>query len=127
MNLSLLILSAFQDGKYTIRKLPITKLGGRDPETGRKVIGNVRGGSKQKYRWIDWKRLPDDWDRSKDLVEKVIAVKYDPMRDAKIMLTGYEEKLRWQIATSTIKVKKYPFANRETGQLHDFGIIRSPL
>jgi hypothetical protein len=30
-----------EDGKYTIRKLPITKLGGRDPVTGIKVIGRV--------------------------------------------------------------------------------------
>ncbi len=27
-----------KDGKYTIKPLPITKLGGRDPVTGRKVV-----------------------------------------------------------------------------------------
>jgi hypothetical protein len=53
-----------EDGKYTIKKLPMTKLGGRDPETGRKVIGRVGGGAKRKFRWIDWLRMPADWDRN---------------------------------------------------------------
>ena len=35
----------------------VTKLGGRHPVTGRKVIEGVGGGSKQKARWIDWLRL----------------------------------------------------------------------
>ena len=51
-----------EDKKYTIKKLPMTKLGGRDPETGRKVIARVGGGAKRKFRWIDWRRLPTDWD-----------------------------------------------------------------
>ena len=33
-------------------------MGGRDPITGRKIIGRWGGGSKWKYRWIDWQRLP---------------------------------------------------------------------
>ena len=67
-----------EDGKYTIKKLNgkriqshplksdckvliktfllVTKLGGRHPVTGRKVIEGVGGGSKQKARWIDWLR-----------------------------------------------------------------------
>ena len=34
----------------------MTRLGGRDPVTGRKIIGRVGGGSKRKWRWIDWQR-----------------------------------------------------------------------
>ena len=36
--------------------ISVTKLGGRHPVTGRKVIEGVGGGSKQKARWIDWLR-----------------------------------------------------------------------
>lgn len=89
-----------EDGKYTIRKLPLVKLGGRDPETGRKIIGQVGGGSKQKFRWIDYQRIPDDWPRDgPDLVEKVIHLAYDPVRKPILALTGYKDKLRWQTAT----------------------------
>jgi hypothetical protein len=61
-----------EDKKYTIKKLPMTKLAGRDPVTGRKVIQRVGGGAKRKFRWIDWRRLPADWDRNgPDLVRVV--------------------------------------------------------
>lgn len=93
-----------EDGKYTIKKLDVTKLGGRHPVTGRKVIEGVGGGSKQKARWIDWYRLPEDFPRDGSVLEeRVILIKYDPMRDAKICLTGYGDKLRWQIATDKLK------------------------
>lgn len=92
-----------EDGQYTIKKLPVTKLGGRNPETGRKVIQRFGGGSKQKYRWIDWRRLPADWNKEEDYVERVLSLNYDPCRDARIMLTGHGEKLRWQIATTTVQ------------------------
>ena len=61
------------DGKYTIKKLPMMKLAGRDPVTGRKVVQGYRGGAKKLFRWIDWRRLPADWDKNgPDLV--IIAV-----------------------------------------------------
>jgi len=93
-----------EDGKYTIKKLDVTKLGGRHPLTGRKVIEAVGGGSKQKARWIDWHRLPQDWPRDGTVLEeRVNMIKYDPMRDAQICMTGYGDKLRWQLATSKMK------------------------
>jgi len=93
-----------ENGEYTIRKLSMTKLGGRHPGTGRKVIEGVGGGSKRKWRWIDWHRLPQDWPRDGSVLEeRVCSIHYDPNRDAKIALTGYGEKLRWQIATNKIK------------------------
>jgi hypothetical protein len=62
-----------EDGKYTIKKLPMTKLGGRDPVTGRKVIQRSGGGAKRLYRWIDWRRLPKDWDMNgPDLVREFL-------------------------------------------------------
>jgi len=89
-----------EDGRYTIKPLQVTKLGGRDPETGRKVIGRVGGGSKQKHRWIDFRRWPQHMDpEGPDLVERVLYVRYDPMRKPMIALTGCGVHLRWQIAT----------------------------
>jgi len=93
-----------EDGKYTIKKLDVTKLGGRHPITGRKVIEGVGGGSKQKARWIDWHRLPADWPKDDSVLEeRVNLIRYDPMRKAKICMTGYGDKLRWQIATDKMK------------------------
>lgn len=92
-----------EDGKYTHLPLKVTKLGGRHPITGQKVIEGVGGGSKQKHRWVDLHRLPLDWDREQLLEERVVEVRYDPMRDAQIMLTGYGKVLRWQLATDKVK------------------------
>jgi len=89
------------DGLYTIKKLGMTKMGGRHPVTGRKVIEGVGGGSKRKWRWIDNHRLPKDWPRDGSVLEeRVLGIFYDPNQDAKIALTGYDDKLRWQVATS---------------------------
>jgi len=93
-----------EDGKYTIKKLDVTKLGGRSPVTGKKVIEGVGGGSKQKARWIDWLRLPAEFPRDGSVLEeRVIQISYDPMRKAMITMTGWEDKLRWQVATDKIK------------------------
>merc|ERR1719400_2315270 len=100
-----------EDGKYTIKKLKTTKLGGRDQVTGRKVIGMWGGGHKHRARWIDWRRLPADWDvNGPDLFERVIKICYDPMRPSKLALTGYGEKMRWQIATSSMEEDAKDFA-----------------
>ena len=78
-----------ENGRYTIVPLKVTKLGGRDPETGRKVIGRVGGGHKQKHRWIDLRRWPQHMDpEGPDLVERVLYLRYDPMRKPWIALTG---------------------------------------
>lgn len=92
-----------EDGKYTIEPLSVRKLGGRDPVTGRKIIQMVGGGSKQKFRWVDWKRLPDDWPRDKDYVERVLEICYDPMRSSKLALTCHQDKLRWQLALTEMQ------------------------
>jgi len=93
-----------EDGKYTVKPLKITKLGGRHPITGRKVIQGVGGGRKQRFRWIDWVRLPADWPRDGTVLEeRVTMLKYDPLRAAQIMMTGYGTHLRWQVATDQVK------------------------
>ena len=63
-----------EDGKYTIKKLPMTKLAGRDPVTGRKVIQGFRGGAKRKFRWIDWRRMPIDWDPNGPDLVSIFAI-----------------------------------------------------
>jgi hypothetical protein len=73
-----------EDEKYTVKKLPMTKLGGRDPVTGRKVVQGIRGGAKRYFRWIDWRRLPADWDKNgPDLVpfsqQFLLYVRMGPM------------------------------------------------
>jgi len=93
-----------EDGVYTIKKLAVTKMGGRSPVTGRKVIEAVGGGSKQRARWIDWLRLPADWPRDGAVLEeRVLQISYDPMRDAQICMTAYADKLRWQVATDRLR------------------------
>eukprot|EP00088_Acartia_fossae_P000177 TRINITY_DN10058_c1_g1_i2.p1 TRINITY_DN10058_c1_g1~~TRINITY_DN10058_c1_g1_i2.p1 ORF type:complete len:376 (-),score=65.82 TRINITY_DN10058_c1_g1_i2:207-1334(-) len=92
------------DGLYTTKKLPMQKLGGRDSTTGRKVIEGVGGGSKRKFRWLDNHRLPADWPRDGSVLEeRVLGIFYDPNRDTKLALTGYDDKLRWQIATDKLE------------------------
>ncbi|XP_040566555.1 large ribosomal subunit protein uL2m [Lepeophtheirus salmonis] len=93
--------------KYTIKKLDITKLGGRDPETGRKVVEGIGGGSKQKARWIHPHRFPKEEESLSDedvFLEKVISVCYNPLSDAQIALTAYGKKMRWILAVEGLSV-----------------------
>jgi len=93
------------DGLYTIRKLKMHKMGGRHPVTGRKVVEGIGGGSKRRFRWIDWHRLPADWPRDGSVMqERVLGIFYDPNQDAQIALTCWEDKMRWQVATNKIKI-----------------------
>eukprot|EP00096_Caligus_rogercresseyi_P014660 TRINITY_DN7177_c0_g1_i1.p1 TRINITY_DN7177_c0_g1~~TRINITY_DN7177_c0_g1_i1.p1 ORF type:complete len:348 (-),score=90.20 TRINITY_DN7177_c0_g1_i1:90-1106(-) len=92
---------------YTIKKLAIRKLGGRDPVTGRKVVEGIGGGSKQKARWIHPHRFPKEEEglSSEDVfVEKVISVCYNPLSDAQIALTAYGNKMRWILAVEGLQV-----------------------
>ena len=85
------------------------------PKLEKNPIRNLFSFSTEKYvEFVDsysenlWKtcrelgyRLPEDWPRDgEDLVEKVVSINYDPNRKPMIALTGYDDKLRWQIATS---------------------------
>ncbi|KAG7166199.1 39S ribosomal protein L2-like [Homarus americanus] len=80
-----------QDGQYTVKPLKTTKLGGRDPETGRIIVGTLGGGAKRNYRWIDWFRYgPKD---GTFLEERVIKILYDPNRSARIALVAHGDNL----------------------------------
>ncbi|KAK8771939.1 hypothetical protein V5799_024819 [Amblyomma americanum] len=89
------------DRVYTTEKLPIRKLGGRDPVTGRVVVRTIGGGMKRYFRWIDHKRLPNE-DGSK-LEERVYQVRYDPLRTAHLALVASGGHKRWLTATEGVK------------------------
>jgi hypothetical protein len=55
--------------KYTIKPVPYTNMAGRDPVTGRVVVGTLGGGLKHPLLWVDYTRhIPEG---SPPLVEKV--------------------------------------------------------
>lgn len=87
--------------KYTMTKLPIQKLAGRDPVTGRVVVGTLGGGSKQKYRMVDhvMRPLADGSPR----VEVVLNLVYDPLRTCRVAVVGHGDKLRYVIAHEEMK------------------------
>ena len=66
-------------------------------------VAEVGGGHKQRYRWVDSLRIPKDWPKDKELVEKVLSISYDPLRTSCLALTGYDDKMRWQLATTNMK------------------------
>ncbi|XP_054721105.1 39S ribosomal protein L2, mitochondrial-like [Uloborus diversus] len=91
-----------EDGKYTIKPLPIIKMGGRHPETGRVVVRTIGGGHKKRFRWVDYKREgPED---GTTLEEKVFQVRYDPCRTARIALVASGDHKRWILASENMKV-----------------------
>ena len=48
-------------------------------------------------------RIPKDWPKDTELIEKVLSIHYDPLRTSCLALTGYGDKLRWQLATTNMK------------------------
>lgn len=76
----------------------LKKTGGRDSQ-GRVSSRHRGGGSRQKYRIIDFKRNKDN------INAKVATVEYDPVRNARIALLNYEDgEKRYIIAPLGIKV-----------------------
>lgn len=59
------------------------------------------GGSRQKYRMIDFTR--NAISETDPLVEKVVAVRYDPLRSADIALVASGNHKRWIIAGEHMK------------------------
>ena len=77
---------------------PLTKKGGRN-SYGRITVRHRGGGSKRKYRIIDFKRTKDD------IQAKVVALEYDPNRSAHIALLQYlDGEKRYIIAPYGLKV-----------------------
>ncbi len=76
----------------------IRKHGGRNNQ-GRVTVRHRGGGSKRRYRIIDFKR------NKFDCAAQVIAVEYDPNRSARIALVEYEDgERRYIIAPLGLKV-----------------------
>ena len=76
----------------------LKKSGGRN-NRGRITVRRRGGGSKRKYRLIDFKR--DKY----DVLGEVIAIEYDPNRSARIALIKYPDaELRYIIWPDKLKV-----------------------
>ncbi|VDD86466.1 unnamed protein product [Enterobius vermicularis] len=89
-------------GKYTHEPLRINRLGGRDPETGRKVNQHIGGGVKFDYYMIDFhRRGPNEEGKTYD--ERVIEVRRDPNRTSHIALVAGKEGKRWILATENMR------------------------
>ncbi|CAG0921641.1 unnamed protein product [Notodromas monacha] len=92
-----------EDGKYTIDPLPVTKLAGRDPVTGRVVVGTRGGGFKFKFRWLDNKFPQPEPGKTGPVEEKVIYVKKDPTHTGFVALFARGNYLRYMVATEFMK------------------------
>lgn len=76
----------------------VKKTGGRNSQ-GRRAMRYIGGGSKRKYRVIDFKR------NKKDMEAKVVSVEYDPNRTAFIALVQYTDgEKRYILAPQGIQV-----------------------
>ena len=77
---------------------PKKRSGGRNNQ-GRMTTRNIGGGHKQKYRIIDFKR-----DKT-DIPAEVLAIEYDPNRNARIALVQYEDgEKRYILAPAGIEI-----------------------
>uniref|UniRef100_A0A1I7UZ36 glucuronosyltransferase n=1 Tax=Caenorhabditis tropicalis TaxID=1561998 RepID=A0A1I7UZ36_9PELO len=89
-------------GQLTHKPLRINRLGGRDPETGRKVNQHIGGGVKFDYFMIDFhRRGPTEAGATYD--ERVLEVRRDPNRTCHIALCAGIQGKRWILATENMK------------------------
>lgn len=91
-----------EDGGYTTRPLPIHKMGGRDLETGRVVVRTLGGGNPKKFRWADMVRTANEDGSPRE--ERVLMLRYDPLRTPRLALVSDNERTRWIMATEGINV-----------------------
>ncbi|CAD5219590.1 unnamed protein product [Bursaphelenchus okinawaensis] len=95
-------LEAKTGGEYTPEPLRIKRLGGRNPETGRKVNQHIGGGTKFDYFMIDeHRRGPTEAGKTYD--ERVLEVRRDANRTAHIALVAGSKGKRWIYATENMK------------------------
>lgn len=89
-------------GQYTHEPLRIRRLGGRDPNTGRKVNQHIGGGVKFDYFMIDFhRRGPAEPGKTYD--ERVLEVRRDPNRSCHIAFVAGENGKRWILATENMR------------------------
>lgn len=78
--------------------VPLKRTGGRN-NLGRVTSRYIGGGHKKKLRIVDFKR------DKKDVEAKVIAIEYDPNRNARLALLEYSDKdRRYIVAADQLKV-----------------------
>ncbi|XP_053568800.1 39S ribosomal protein L2, mitochondrial [Bombina bombina] len=71
---------------------------------GRVRVRGIGGGHKQLYRMIDFQRLNYEPGReNQPFQEKVIQVRYDPLRSADIALVAGGKRKRWIVATENMQ------------------------
>ncbi|XP_050414152.1 39S ribosomal protein L2, mitochondrial [Patella vulgata] len=86
--------------RYTLRPIHLPKSGGRGHD-GRIQTHGVGGGHRQCYRMVDFKRIGPK--TGEPLVERVLAVRYDPCRSADIAVVAGGEKARYIVASENMK------------------------
>lgn len=91
-----------EDETYTIKPLPIYKMGGRDLETGRVVVRTLGGGNKKNFRWVDTSRSGNEDGSVKE--ERVLQLKYSPLHTPDLALVADAERMRWILAPDGVKV-----------------------
>ncbi|XP_078596707.1 large ribosomal subunit protein uL2m-like [Branchiostoma floridae x Branchiostoma japonicum] len=91
----------YKKGTYTLKPIPFPKSGGRDPKTGRIAIHGIGGGHKRRYRMVDFKRIGPE--KGPPTTEKVVSIKYDPNRSARIAIVAGGTHKRYILATRNMQ------------------------
>lgn len=116
--------------EYTVKPLSVTRLGGRDPVSGRKVVKGIGGGIKYKHHWIDWQRVGPK--EGPPLVERVIQIMDDFRKTARIALVATDKEMKYYLATENMKpgdlirtsmhIPRIPVSPQE-GDAHPLGAL----
>ncbi|KRZ08999.1 39S ribosomal protein L2, mitochondrial, partial [Trichinella zimbabwensis] len=94
-------LTPLKNMPYTHKPITIRRLGGRNPETGKKVNQRVGGGYNFDWLWISFRRIgPTD---GTFYEEKVLEVRRDGIQTAFIALVAGTRGRRWILATENMK------------------------
>lgn len=123
------VLQGVEFGKYTHVPIPYPKTGGRGWD-GKVFNRRMGGGAKQKYRMVDYTR--NAISETEPLVERVLQVRYDPLRSADIALVSSGNHKRWILAGEDMKkgdlVKSYAQipelpVSAKSGDAHPLGAL----
>ncbi|CAJ0579596.1 unnamed protein product, partial [Mesorhabditis spiculigera] len=90
------------NGEYTHKPLQINRLGGRHPETGRKINQHIGGGHKFDYFMVDFHRRGPAAE-NEFYEERVLEVRRDANRSSHIALLAGAKGKRWILATENMK------------------------
>nr|CAD2160963.1 unnamed protein product [Meloidogyne enterolobii] len=124
-------LKKITNDEYTIKPLKIRRMGGRDPETGRKSNIHIGPGVRFDYFMLDLhRRGPANPEETYD--ERVIEVRQDPNRTPHLALVAGAKGKRWiyatqgmkagQIISTSSQIPKYPTPGIE-GNAYPLGAL----